>query len=135
MPSAEGNSMSDFDGDNGTSSPGRASPDIAFHQAMAGVTMRCGDLTALLDNGDFGQVEHTAQSAVNLWLTARTACRRLGEREVIEDARQRLESSYTALLELLKRAHTLIDKHETRSVLDDLRITLVGAMTQHLNGT
>lgn len=127
--------MSDFDGDNGTSSPGRASPDIAFHQAMAGVTTRCGDLTTLLDKGDFGQVEHTAQSAVNLWLTARTACRRLGEREAIKDARQRLESSYTALLELLKRAHILIDKHETRSVLNDLRITLVGAMTQHLNGT
>jgi hypothetical protein len=130
--------MSDFDGDSERTSPGRAAPDIAFRQAMAGVMARCDHLTTLLDNRDFGQVEYTMHNAVNLWLTGRAACRRLVERKEaprhVGDARQLLESSYMALLDLLKRAHTLIDKHETRNALDDLRITLVGAMTQPLSG-
>jgi hypothetical protein len=93
----------------------------------------------MLDNGDFGQVEYTAQSAVNLWLTARIACRRLGEREAAlnptGDAQELLGASYAALLDLLKRAYTMIDRHETKSALDNLRITLVSTMAQKLNGS
>jgi len=46
-----------------------------------------------------------------------------------------LESGYAALLDVLKRAYAGIDRHETKSALDNLRITLVGAMTQTLNGS
>jgi hypothetical protein len=131
--------MSEPDRDNKKAAPGRASPDVAFRRAMDGISTRCSDLAAMLDNGDFGQVAHTAQSAVNLWLTARIACRRLDvlgpASTSAGDTRQFLESGYTTLLDLLKRAHTLIDRHEIKNTLDNLRITLVGAMTQTLNGS
>lgn len=129
----ETNNMSDLDDDSEETSPGRTAPDIAFRQAMAGVMMRCGQLTTLLDNRDFGQVVYTVHNAVNLWLAGHAACRRLVERKEalhhVEDAQQLLESNYAALLDILKLTHTLIEAHETRSALDDLRITLVGAMT------
>lgn len=131
--------MSKLDGDNKKTRPGRASPDVAFRRAMAGVTTRCSDLATMLDNGAFGQVEHTARSAVNLWLTARIACRRLSEREAAcnpaGDAQHLLGASYAALLDLLKRAYTLIDSHETKSAIDNLRITLVSTMSQIPNGS
>ncbi len=131
--------MSELDGDNKQTPPGRASPDVAFRRAMDGISTRCSDLAAMLDKGDFEQVVHMAQSAVNLWLTARVACRRLdvlgAASNSVGDARQLLESGYTTLLDVLKRAYTLIDRHEIKSTLDNLRITLVGAMTQTLNGS
>ena len=137
MTNAERNGMSKADSGDKKTPPGRASPDVAFRRAMAGVTTRCSDLTTMLDNGAFGQVEHTARSAVNLWLTARIACRRLGEHEAARnpagDADQLLRASYEALLHVLKRAHTLGGNPETKGVIDDLRITLVAAMSHMLN--
>lgn len=105
---------------------------------MTDVETRCNDLVTLLDNHDFGQVEHTVRSAANLWLAGRAAYRRLVERDTeaspdVGAARQLLESTYLTLLNLLKRAHTLIDEHPTRSMLDDVRITLITAMAQPLS--
>lgn len=125
--------MSDFDQEKIT--PGRATPSVAFRRAMTDVETRCNDLATLLDNHDFGQLEHTVRSAANLWLAGRAAYRRLVERDTeanpdVGAARQLLESTYLTLLNLLKRAHTLIDGHPARSMLDDVRITLVTAMAQ-----
>jgi hypothetical protein len=125
--------MSDFEPEQTT--PGRAAPSVAFDRAMAGVDTRCNDLTAVLDSGDLGHVEHAARSAVNLWLTGRSACRRIVERErpnsqQVAVARQRLNTAYARLLDLLGRAYACAGDHTTRSQLDDVRIELVTAAAQ-----
>lgn len=110
--------------------PGRAAPSVAFDRAMAGVDTRCSDLTTLLDRGHLDSLEHVARSAANLWLTGRSAYRRLVERDRatsphVVAARQRLESTYAQLLEVLGRAYARAPDHTTRSRLDDVRIEIV----------
>lgn len=116
-------------------SPGRAAPSVAFDRAMAGVDTRCSDLTSLLDRGDLDRLEHVARSAANLWLTGRSAYRRLLERDPatspqVVASRQRLESAYAQLLQVLGRAYKQAPDHTTRSQLDDVRHDLVAAAAQ-----
>lgn len=118
--------------------PGRAVPSVAFDRAMTGVDTRCQHLTTLLDMRDLERVDHVVRSAANLWLAGRAACRRLVERAEVTSpdvmaARRRLDSSYLLLLNLLKRAHTLIPDHATRIKLDDVRIELVTAAAQPIS--
>jgi hypothetical protein len=112
--------------------PGRAAPSVAFDRAMEGVDTRSSDLMTLLDTGSLDRIEHVARSAANLWLTGRSAYRRLVERDQetslhVVAARQRLESAYVLLLHILRRAHAQAKDHPTRSQLDDVRIELVTA--------
>lgn len=118
--------------------PGRAAPSIAFDRAMVGVDTRCSDLTILLDLGELDRMEHVARSAADLWLTGRSAYRRLAERDQptsphVVAARQRLESAYVRLLHVLKRAHTRAPDQTTRSQLDDVWIELVTAAAQPIS--
>src|SRR5882724_7931780 len=113
-------SMSEFEPERTT--PGRAAPSVAFDRAMAGVDTRCSDLTTLLDRGDLDRLEHVARSAANLWHTGRSAYRRLVERNQaasphVVEARQRLESTYAQLLQVLRRAYRQATDHTTRSQL------------------
>lgn len=115
--------------------PGRAAPCVAFDRAMAGVETRCSDLTSLLDRGDLDRLDHVARNAANLWLTGRSAYRRLVERDPATSphvvvARQRLESAYAQLLQVLRRAYKQASDHTTRSQLDDVRHDLVTAAAQ-----
>lgn len=128
--------MSDLDND--PPAPGRAAPSVAFDRAMTGVETRCNHATMLLDMQDLARVEYVVRSATNLWLTGRAAYRRLVERDsatssAAREARQRLDSMYVRLLEVLRRAHTLIHDHATRSKLDDARIELVTAAAQPIS--
>jgi hypothetical protein len=125
--------MSDFEAEQTT--PGRAAPSVAFDRAMAGVDTRCSDLTAVLDSGDLDRVEHVVRSAVNLWLTGRSAYRRLVERERstsphVTAARQCLNAAYVRLLDVLGHAYARAGDHTTRSHLDDVRIELITAAAQ-----
>lgn len=118
--------------------PGRAAPSVAFDRAMAGVDTRGQHLTTLLDTRDLDRVDHVVRSAANLWLAGRAAYRRLVDRDHatsphVAAARQRLDSGYLLLLNLLKRAHTLIADHAMRSKLDDVRIELVQAAAQPIS--
>jgi hypothetical protein len=126
--------MSDFEPKPTT--PGRAAPSIAFDRAMTGVDTRCSHLTTLLDISDFDPVAHVARSAINLWLTGRSAHRPLVESdpannpEGVEAARQRLDAAYIQLLGVMKRAYKLLAEHATRNALDDMRMELVTAAAQ-----
>jgi hypothetical protein len=125
--------MSDFEPKPTT--PGRAAPSIAFDRAMTGVDTRCSHLTTLLDMCDLDPVAHVARSAVNLWLTGRSAHRRLVEHDPannpeVEEARQRLDTASSQLLDVMKRAHKLLAGHATRNALDDMRMELVTAAAQ-----
>lgn len=128
--------MSDFDTEPTT--PGCAAPSAAFDRAMSAVVARCTHLTALLDAGDIARVEQVARSAANLWLTGRSALRRLVERDraaspQVAEARQRLDASYLMLLRVLRRAHTDAPDLSTRSQLDDVRIDLVTAAAKPID--
>ncbi len=112
--------------------PARAAPSVAFDRAMAGVDTRCSDLTTLLDRGNLERLEHVARSAANLWLTGRSAYRRLVDCDRstsphVVAARQRLEATYAELLQVLGRAYAEAQDHTTRSQLDDVRIEIVTA--------
>ncbi len=122
--------MSDFDTEPTT--PRRAAPSVAFDRAMTAVDTRCTYLTSLLDGSDLARIEQVARSAANLWLTGRSALRRLVERDraacpQVAEARQRLDASYVRLLRVLRRAHSEARDLSTRTQLDDVRIDLVTA--------
>lgn len=117
--------------------PGRATPSIAFDRAMEGVNTRCSHLTALLDQGDLDRGEHVARSAVNVWLAGSAAYRRLVRHDEalatiteVKATRERLDVTYLRLLEVMKHAYALLEGHMSRNTLDDLRIQLVTAAAQ-----
>jgi len=112
--------------------PGRAAPGIAFDRAMAAVDLRCNHLTILLNGGNVERIEQVLRSAVNLWLTGRSALRRLVECSraqgpQVTAAHQRLDSSYLLLLRILGCAQTEASDLSTRSQLEDMRVDLVAA--------
>jgi len=114
--------------------PGRATPSIAFDRAMEGVVTRCSHLTALLDLGDLDRGEDAARSAVNVWLAGSAAYRRLVRHEAtiaeLTATRERLDVTYLRLLGVMKRAYAVLEGHMSRNTLDDLRIQLVTAAAQ-----
>jgi hypothetical protein len=112
--------------------PGRATPSIAFERAMVSVDTRCRQLTILLDLGDLDSVEPVARSAVNLWLAGSSAYRRLARQDEptvteVKAIRQRLDAMYLRLLDGLKRACSLLETHPSRNTFDDLWMELVTA--------
>jgi hypothetical protein len=115
--------------------PGRATPSIAFERAMTCVDTRCRQLTILLDLGDLDSVEPVARSAVNLWLAGSSAYRRLARHDEptvteVKSIRQRLDAMYLRLLNGLKRACSLLERHPSRNTFDDLWMELVTAAAQ-----
>lgn len=118
-----------------STTPGRATPSIAFDRAMEGVNTRCSHLTALLDLGDLDRMEHVARSAVNVWLAGSAAYRRFVRHDEstiaeVKATRQRLDAMYLQLLDVMKRAYALLEGHPSRNTLDDLRMQLVTAVAQ-----
>lgn len=132
--------MGHFDSNRDQTPSCRAAPSIAFGQAMAGVAARCSQITISLDGQDFSQVEHTFASAANLWLTGRSACRRLMASDKnaspeVSAATATLNERYVLLLDLLTRAHKVIEALDVRKTLDGVRMMLVTAMSQPLTET
>jgi len=118
--------------------PGRAAPGVAFDRAMAGIDTRCSHMATLLEIGDLQRIAHVSRSAVNLWLTGRSAYRRLveGGRSATPHATaapRRLDAAYLVLLQLLKRAHAQAPDHATRSWLDDAQADLITVAAQPIS--
>ncbi len=117
--------------------PSRAGANRAFTMAMTGVRTRCGQLKVAISNHDLDNVQHFAQAGANLWLTGRSACRRLlqgmpSSSPYAEFARQLLEQEYMSLLEVLRQATGMFDVPRVRRTLLDLRETLRVAMARPL---
>jgi hypothetical protein len=118
---------------NESTTPGRATPSIAFDRAMAGADTRCSHLTTLLELGDFDRVEHVARSAVNIWLAGCAAYRRLvqhDEATEVKVTRERLDAMCLQLLDVMKRAYARLEVHPIRNTINDLRMQLVTAAAQ-----
>jgi len=112
-------------------------PNDAFTQAMSGVKTRCQHLATAINDHDFEGVMSLAQSATNMWLAGRAACRRLAKRNklrspYIEAARLLLEQNYIAILKMFVHATTLIAVPRMARVLADMRGTLMQAMAEPL---
>jgi hypothetical protein len=104
---------------------------------MIGVRTRCQQIEGGIENHDYERVGHLAQAAANLWLTGRSACRRLVEgakphSPYGESARQELEREYMALLAVFRQALDMFDVPHLQRTLLDLREMLRLAMAKPL---
>lgn len=128
--------MGDFESE--PTPAGRATASVAFARAVAGVDSRCAQLTARLDTNDLDHVVHVARSAMNLWLTARAACRRLASREPppsVKAARRCLAAAHARLLSAIARAADLVPASALGGDLESIRRELAEASARPSDDT
>jgi hypothetical protein len=105
---------------------------------MSGVEDRCRQLRAAVERHDFEEVEYLAQSATNVWLAGRSACRRLIEQAeelspYVNTARRLLETNFNSILEQFAHATATIAVPSMHEAIAQLRTTLVVAHGQSLD--
>lgn len=101
-------------------------PNVALRQAVTGVLTFCRQLAQAIDDHDFEAVEGAAAKAVNLWLSARRACRRLvtdsdHPSPLMYVAIETIEDTYRRLVVLFRRAIQELGVPRTSRALAALR--------------
>lgn len=101
-------------------------PSVALRRALTGVLTYCRALSRAVDDHDFEAVEDLAAKAVNLWLCARRACRRLATQSdypspLMYVALATIDDTSEQLGALFRRAITALGLPRVAQVLGDLR--------------
>jgi hypothetical protein len=115
-------------------------PETAFARLMAGVQLHARRLATAIDRRDIDAIVHIGSVATSMWLTGRTACRRVLE-SIDESspyavaAREMLMDCYMLLLVMFHRATGAIAAPRLREDLRELRRVLMRVMTRPLRVT
>lgn len=114
-------------------------PSVTMRQGVTGVLTYCRQLTSAIHDHDFEAVMVIAAKAVNLWFSARRACRRLlaeSERPtpLAYVAIEAIDDTYRRLVELFRNATEQIQVPRMRQVLANLRAEMSVARADPLLG-
>jgi hypothetical protein len=101
---------------------------------------RCKEMDTAIASRDLEGIPDVAQNALNAWLAARSACRRIlaGAAESdsrVTDIRHRLEKGCQMILQRLGMATSAIEVPRTQQMIAELRTTLLVANAQPLIDT
>lgn len=101
-------------------------PNVVMRQALTGVLAYCRQLSSAIDDQDSDALEQISGQAVNLWFSARAACRRLvTESEhpspLMHVAIEAIENTYHRLVALFRRAIEELRAPRTSRALANLR--------------
>ena len=101
-------------------------PNVAMRQALTGVLACCRQLSSAIGDRDSDALEQISAQAVNLWFSARAACRRLvTESEhpspLTQVAIEAIENTYHQLVALFRRAIEELRSPRTSRALANLR--------------
>lgn len=117
--------------------PEQHSPSNVLSRSLTGVLTYWRQLEIAIQSHDFDAVEGIAARAVNLWLTARAAFRRLIRQStrptpILLTAREAIEDTYGKLVERFGHATKIIAVPRTAKALGELRRTMDAARAHPL---
>lgn len=97
----------------------------AFRQAMVGARELCYEVDKRLDRAEIEDADGRVQRAATLWLTGHEVyCQLLAGRSESGPYLNHLQSAYQLLLRTYSRVYRAFTDQQTRSKLDDIRLTL-----------